>query len=90
MSKRQKIDNLVEEITFKSTVHSQLYNLILEIEKHTLEYYNFEEIKKGFYKLLEDNCEGKMNLCVECGIDMGRYNDRQLCGKYYCFTIFDD
>lgn len=22
--------------------------------------------------------------CTECGIDMGKCNPRQLCGKYYC------
>jgi len=24
------------------------------------------------------------NLCIECGVDMGDCNPRQLCGKLYC------
>ena len=27
------------------------------------------------------------NLCLECGIDMGPQNPRQLCGKYICLNI---
>lgn len=23
--------------------------------------------------------------CLECGVDMGPQNPRQLCGKYYCY-----
>lgn len=26
------------------------------------------------------------NLCIECGIDMGPLNPRQLCGKLYCLN----
>lgn len=29
----------------------------------------------------------KSNYCVECGIDMGPQNPRQLCGKYQCIGI---
>ena len=25
-----------------------------------------------------------VNRCLECGIDMGECNPRQLCGKVYC------
>jgi hypothetical protein len=25
------------------------------------------------------------NRCMECGVDMGDMNPRQLCGKLYCF-----
>ena len=25
--------------------------------------------------------------CLECGIDMGSCNPRQLCGKYYCYDL---
>jgi hypothetical protein len=26
-------------------------------------------------------------LCTQCGIDMGKCNPRQLCGKTFCFNI---
>lgn len=26
------------------------------------------------------------NLCIECGVDMGPLNPRQLCGKLYCLN----
>ncbi len=29
----------------------------------------------------------KTNYCVECGIDMGPQNPRQLCGKIFCENI---
>ncbi len=46
-----------------------------------------EEIEK--YKgcvppTIENNKEGILNRCVECKIDMGRSNPRQLCGKTFC------
>ena len=30
------------------------------------------------------------NLCIECGIDMGDCNPRQLCGKWRCLFAGDD
>jgi hypothetical protein len=35
----------------------------------------------------------EQNLCIECGIDMGPMNPRQLCGKWQCLNntyIFED
>ena len=26
--------------------------------------------------------------CLQCGVDMGPQNSRQLCGKYYCPNFF--
>ena len=34
----------------------------------------------------EDSSEEKKNLCMECGIDMGPNNPRQLCGKTRCLN----
>ena len=30
--------------------------------------------------------DDQQNTCVECGIDMGLYNPRQLCGKLKCLN----
>ena len=33
---------------------------------------------------LEESTAQSQNLCMECGIDMGECNPRQLCGKTRC------
>jgi hypothetical protein len=33
------------------------------------------------------NSETESWHCLDCGIDMGQGNPRQLCGKYYCKDI---
>ena len=33
---------------------------------------------------LEESTAHSQNLCMECGIDMGEYNPRQLCGETRC------
>ena len=38
--------------------------------------------KKKDKKIIKSNIE--INLCIECGIDMGPDNPRQLCGKIKC------
>lgn len=32
----------------------------------------------------------QMNCCIDCGIDMGEYNPRQLCGKWRCLFVNAD
>ena len=34
--------------------------------------------------LVNTYSKGPKNLCVECSVDMGPTNPRQLCGKTYC------
>ena len=43
---------------------------------------SLEEIIRG-YNLQTDSWH-----CVECGIDMGKNNSRQLCNKTYCGNSF--
>lgn len=35
---------------------------------------------------IESNVTVYKNLCMNCGIDMGECNPRQLCGKWYCMN----
>ena len=37
--------------------------------------------------LLIKNDQGPMNRCLECNVDMGRQNPRQLCGKWQCNSV---
>jgi len=45
---------------------------------------NTNNLKKKIYGY---NSETDSWHCVECGIDMGINNPRQLCGKIYCVNI---
>jgi hypothetical protein len=38
--------------------------------------------------LIETHGRDRKNRCVECGVDMGEMNPRQLCCKVYCENAF--
>lgn len=78
MSKKRKITD------DEDFIENKLYKLVVEIENKTDTYLNFENILINFKELIDDNKEGMINRCVECNIDMGRSNPRQLCGKTFC------
>ncbi len=78
MSKKRKITD------DEDFIENKLYKLIVEIENKTDTYLNFENILINFRELIDNNKEGMINRCVECNIDMGRSNPRQLCGKTFC------
>jgi hypothetical protein len=48
------------------------------------EYTDEKVIMATLMKMFSDIERGPVNLCIECGIDMGECNPRQYCGKYYC------
>ena len=52
--------------------------------------YNFKIKKKKINNFIEFNDYYKegdiINRCVECNIDLGPSNPRQLCGKIYCIN----
>lgn len=74
--------NLIKDI-----IHDRLLGMILDLEDKRSEYYNFDKIKEEVIKIIKENCEGMMNRCIECGVDMGRSNPRQLCGKTFCHDL---
>lgn len=84
-----KLENsLKEKISFKdSSWENILYKLLQNIEKETSTYLNHDEIIEDLKFSIKNNTEGTVNKCVECGIDMGRCNPRQLCGKTFCEYI---
>ena len=65
--------NLVDAESFL-TLYQKKYNVTIDRET----FYNF------FEELVNDNKRGIINHCLECGIDMGECNPRQLCGKWVC------
>ena len=82
---------LLQHFTEKRTVSKDswedtLYKIISDLEEKTNVYLDSEAIINDFKNSLLSNKEGMMNRCLECGIDMGRCNPRQLCGKTYCYS----
>ena len=71
-NKRQKI------------IDKKLGELVTILEKTDSLYYDFDKIKNDFIKSLDKYNDGLINKCLECGIDMGRSNPRQLCDKTHC------
>lgn len=65
-------------------IENKLWKLIKKIEDITGDYYHYDNIKSDFLKSLDNNNMGFKNKCLECGIDMGPQNPRQLCGKIRC------
>jgi hypothetical protein len=51
-------------------------------QKFITDYFMTEKIKKD--KVYGYNSITKSWHCLNCGIDMGYDNSRQLCGKIYC------
>ena len=75
--KRNDSDNL--------SVENLISEILTNLEIQNKCYYNHNQIVKDFITSLENNYEGSMNACLECGVDMGRSNPRQLCGKTFCY-----
>ena len=74
----------------KRAGYAQVLQLILnespDLESKTDTYLNLSSIIDDFKKSLLNNREGIINRCLECGVDMGRCNPRQLCGKTICYS----
>ena len=69
------MDNLIVQITTLITTYN---------EKQYNCYTNQELLKKKIVNIIEESQSGVINRCLECEIDMGECNPRQLCGKTYC------
>ena len=65
--------------TSSTYITNKLQTLITDYytNKQTNEHTNKQNDKK-------DSC-----YCIECGVDMGPHNPRQLCGKTYCMFLID-
>lgn len=69
------MDSLLEELIFNIS----LYN-----NSHDNVYTNVELLKGKLIQLIKESQTSMVNRCLECDIDMGECNPRQLCGKFYC------
>ena len=75
-----------ESIETKTSYENIITNLVIDLESKTDTYLNLSSIIDDFKKSLLNNREGIINRCLECDVDMGRCNPRQLCGKTICYS----
>jgi len=81
-SSKDKIEN--------EHLKNELFCVVSELEDKLDEYLDYDEILKQFIQSVIDNTQGVKNRCTECKVDMGMSNPRQLCGKTYCASAYED
>ena len=71
----------------KKQLLEQLENSLYSYQDKIDNYIDIPNTLKHFIEVLEENITDiEKNKCIECGIDIGRCNPRQLCGKLYCIN----
>tara|TARA_E500000178_G_scaffold240165_1_gene236536 strand:- start:573 stop:1079 length:507 start_codon:yes stop_codon:yes gene_type:complete len=69
----------------------KLFNSIIDFINELKSFYKFEkendEIIEDIFQILMVSTTGEKNRCMECNIDMGICNPRQLCGKWRCLNF---
>ena len=71
----------------KKQLLEQLENSLYSYQDKIDNYIDIPNTLKHFIEVLEENITDiEKNKCIDCGIDIGRYNPRQLCGKLYCIN----
>lgn len=79
---------IIQKTIELSNIEKDINNIIKKINDKSDYYLDYEKIKNDFNimikELIINNSFELKNRCVECGIDMGKDNPRQLCGKTKC------
>ena len=71
----------------KKQLLEQLENSLYSYQDKIDNYIDIPNTLKHFIEVLEENITDiEKNKCIDCGIDIGRCNPRQLCGKLYCIN----
>jgi len=76
----------LDEEHFDTTQIHELENLQEDLDEQDIEEQDIEQLNLQEQAKEEDHQE--VNLCLGCGIDLGKYNPRQFCGKTYCENIY--
>jgi len=83
--------NITKETIMLSNIEQDINNIIEKINNQSNYYLDNENIKNDFNIMIEQLIQNNelefKNRCVDCGIDMGKDNPRQLCGKTQCSSI---
>jgi len=79
---------IIKKTIMLSNIENDINNIIKKINIESDYYLDHKNIKNDFNimikELILNNSNELKNRCVECGIDMGKDNPRQLCGKTTC------
>ncbi len=79
---------VIQKTIMLSNIENDINNIIIKINDKSYYYLDYEKIKNEFNIILKEiimnNSLELKNKCVNCGIDIGKDNPRQLCGKTKC------
>ena len=82
------MNNKMKHREQKQTNSQTLITDYFEKKRKNIDNYDYiEYIKNKKNKVYGYNPETDSWHCLECGVDMGHNNPRQLCGKYYCYNF---
>ena len=80
--------DVIQKTIMISNIENDINNIIIKINDKSYYYLDYEKIKNEFNIILKEiimnNSLELKNKCVNCGIDIGKDNPRQLCGKTKC------
>ena len=79
-------DSQLNDVMNKESWTTIIINMIQDIENTTSTYLDSQKIITELKESIINNQEGVINRCTDCGVDMGRSNPRQLCGKTVCYN----
>jgi len=84
LNQKKIIDKTIE----LSNIKNDIDNIIIKINEKSNYYLDNDKIKTEFNTMLKEiimnNSFEFKNKCINCNIDMGKNNPRQLCGKIIC------
>lgn len=74
--------------TNSCSVITHLVNIIMDANRKRAIEEDCSPIEEKLVIVDQENDDKLINLCLQCGEDMGEMNPRQLCGKTHCLNQF--
>ena len=71
----------IKDTNFKSKIYYEIKDYFENVKD---KYINDESLINSIEQIFKEIPRGQINRCLECNIDMGECNPRQLCAKMYC------
>jgi len=79
-----KLDYNISKHKDNKIINTLIYNIESYFNNKLNKYVDEKILKEKMLEIFNTIGSGNVNRCVECGIDMGNCNGRQLCGKLTC------